>query len=246
MNPEKSWEMAGAKVQVLWRRIAGGMAAAAVIWPLCACQSVSQSQTTSLVRVVDASYNAPAVDVYAGKTEIAQNVAAGTITHYAILAPGAVTITVDAAGTKTPLETLTATLGAAGQHSVYLTDAGSGFVAKLLTDRAESSPLGDFSVRFLQAAPTTGAVDVYYLAPGQPVSSATPVVKGLGPGQDSGYVNVPDGTYVLMVTRAGSAEPVFMGSSATYAGGEVRTVLIQDEPAAHAQPVRVVVGDDQN
>lgn len=238
--------MAQAKGQNLWRRIAGGIAAAAVVWPLCACQSVSQSQTTSLVRVVDASYNAPAVDVYAGKTEIAQNVAAGTITHYAILGPGPVTITVDATGTKKPLATLTATLLAAGQHSVYLTDAGSGFHAKLLTDKAESSPLGDFSVRFLQAARTTGAVNVYYLAPGESVSNATPVVKGLEPGQDSGYVNVPDGTYALFVARAGSTEPVFMGSSVTYAGGEVRTVLIQDEPAVHAQPVRVVVGDDQN
>jgi hypothetical protein len=238
--------MAAAKGQIWWRRIAGGITAAAVVWPLCACQSVSQSQTTSLVRVVDASYNAPAVDVYAGKTEIAQNVAAGTITRYAILAPGPVTITVDATGTKTPLATLTTTLEAAGQHSVYLTDAGSGFHARLLKDKAESSPLGDFSVRFLQTAPTTGAVDVYYLAPGESVSDATPVVKGLESGQDSGYVNVPDGTYVLVVTRAGSSEPVFMGSSATYAGGQVRTVLIQDEPAVHTQPVRVVVGDDQN
>ncbi len=238
--------MAGVKDRILWRRIAGGMAAAAVVWPLCACQSVSQPETTSLVRVVDASYNAPAVDVYAGKTEIAQNVTAGMITHYAILAPGPVTITVDAAGTNTPLAKLTPVLGAAAQRSVYLTDAGSRFRAKLLTDKAESSPLGDFSVRFLQAAPTTGAVDVYYLAPDETVSEATPVVKGLQPGQDSGYLNLPDGKYALVVTRAGSTEPVFMGSSATYAGGEVRTVLIQDEPAVRRQPLRVVVGDDQN
>jgi len=238
--------MKQAKKHSLLRRVAGGIAATSVVWPLCACQSVSQSQTTSLVRVVDASYNAPAVDVYAAQTEIAQNVSAGTITHYAILGPGPVTISVDAAGTKRPLATLSATLQAAGQHSVYLTDAGSGFHAKLLTDKAESSPLGDFSVRFLQAAQTTGEVDVYYLAPGEPLSNATPVVKGLGPGQDSGYVNVPDGTYALVLTRVGSTTSVFMGSSATYAGGEVRTVLIEDEPGVHAEPVRVVVGDDQN
>jgi hypothetical protein len=196
--------------------------------------------------VVDASYNAPAVDVYAGKTEIAQHVVAGMITRYAILGPGPVTISVDATGTKRPLEKVTAILEAGGQRSVYLTDAGSGFLTKMLTDKAESSPLGEFSVRFLQAARATGAVDVYYLTPGESVGSARPVVKELLPGRDSGYVNVPDGKYVLVVTRAGSTEPVFMGSSATYAGGEVRTVLIQDEPAVHRQPVRVVVGDDQN
>ena len=237
--------MARAKSRFLRRRIASGIAAGAVVL-LSACQSVSQSQTTSLVRLVDASYNAPAVDVYAGKTEIARDVSAGTITRYAILAPGAVTITVDATGTKKTLATLTATLQAAEQHSVYLTDAGSGIDAKLLKDRAESSPVGDFSVRFLQAAHATGAVDVYYLAAGEAVKDATPVVRGLQAGQDSGYVDVPDGTYSLVVTRAGSTEPIFMGSSVTYAGGEVRTVLIQDEPAVHGRPLQVLVGDDQN
>lgn len=222
------------------------MAVAALVWPLCACQSMSESQTTSLVRVVDASYNAPAVDVYAGKTEIAHNVTAGTITHYAILAPGPVKITVDATGTRKPLATLTAKLQAAGQHSVYLSDTGNGFHVKLLKDKAKLSPLGEFSVRFLQAAQATGAVDVYYLAAGQSLGNATPVVQNLGPGQDSGYVNVPNGTYSLVVTRAGSMTPIFMGSRATYAGGEVRTMLIEDEPVSHVQPVRVIVGDDQN
>lgn len=228
------------------RRLAGWLAAAAVIWPLCACQTVSQSQTTSLLRVVDASYNAPAVDVYAGKTEIARNVAAGTITNYAILAPGPVTITVDATGTKEPLATLTTDLQAAGQHSVYLADAGSGFTAKLLRDQAESAPVGEFSVRFLQTAEATGKVDVYYLGNGQSPSDATPLVKDLAPGRVTGYLNVPDGSYQLVVTEAGSTTPVYTSSSATYAGGEVRTILIQNEPTVHPEPVRVVVGDDLN
>jgi hypothetical protein len=240
--------MTGVRAELLWKRTVAGVVAAAVAWPLCACQTVSESQTTSLVRVVDASYNAPAVDVYAGKTEIASHVVAGTITNYAILAPGAVTITVDAAGTRKPLAKLTADLEAAGQHSVYLTDAGTGFGAKLLRDQAESAPVGNFAVRFLQTAQASGAVDIYYLAHGQSLQGATPVVKGLGPGRDSGYVDVPNGSYALVVTRAGSKTPVFAGSSVTYAGGEVRTVLIQAGPAAQPSPraMQVVVGDDLN
>lgn len=228
--------------------MAGGLAVAAVMWPLCACQTVSQSQTTSLLRVVDASYNAPAVDIYAGQTEIAKNVSAGRITNYAILAPGPVTITVDATGTKKPLATLTTDLQAAQQHSVYLADAGSGFDAKLLEDQAVSAPVGDFAVRFLQSAPAAGAVDVYYLANGESLKEATPVVKGLGPGQDSGYVDVANGSYALVVTKAGSTVPVFTGSRVTYAGGEVRTVLIQSGPGVQpvGQPMQLVVGDDVN
>jgi hypothetical protein len=228
------------------RRLAAGLAAAAVMWPLCACQTVSQSQTTSLLRVVNASENAPAVDVYAGKTEIAKNVTVGTITHYAILAPGPVKITVDATGTTKPLATLPVDLQAAGQHSVYLADAGSGFTAKLLQDQSEPAPIGEFSVRFLQTAHATGTVDVYYLKQGQALADARPVARGLAPGAVTGYVNVPDGSYELVVTKAGSTTPVYTGSRATYAGGEVRTILIQDEPSAYQQPVHVVVGDDMN
>lgn len=240
--------MAAAGGLFFWRRVTAGAAAAAVMWPLCACQTVSESQTTSLVRVVDASYNAPAVDVYAGKTEIASNVAAGKITNYAILAPGPVTITVDATGTKTPLAKLTTDLQAAEQHSVYLADAGNGFEAKLLKDQTESGPVGEFSVRFLQSAQATGAVDVYFLENGQSLKDAKPVVQGLGPGQDSGYVTVPNGSYSLVVTQAGSKAAVFTGSSVTYAGGEVRTVLIQSGPASRPQAaaMQVVVGDDFN
>lgn len=231
---------------IFLRRAGCGLLAAAVAWPLCACQSVGNLQTTSLVRVVDAAYNAPAVDVYAGKTEIAKNVAAGMITNYAILAPGPVTITMDAAGTAKPLATLTANLDTGGQHSVYLADAGSGFDAKLLQDQANPAPVGDFSVRFLQNAKADGPVNIYYLASGETIANANPVVKSLAPGQDSGYINVPDGNYRLVVTKAGSQTPIYTSSSTAYVDGEVRTMLIQSEPAAHPQPMRIVIGDDQN
>ncbi len=238
--------MAEARALLFWKRMAGGLVVAAVVWPLCACQTVSESQTTSLLRVVDASNNAPAVDVYAGQTEIAKDVSVGRITNYAILAPGPVKITIVATGTKKPLATLRADLQAAEQHSVYLADAGSGFDANLLKDEGESAPVGEFAVRFLQTAQASGAVDVYYLGNGQSLQDATPVVKGLGPGQDSGYVDVPDGSYVLVVTKAGSKAAVFTGSRVTYAGGEVRTVLIEDEAATPPQPMQLVVGDDVN
>lgn len=238
--------MPGVKSRIIWRRIAGGLTAAAVVWPLSACQSVTQAQTTSLVRVLDASYNAPAVDVYAGKTEIAKDVGPGTITNYAILAPGPVTITVDATGTRKPLATVMTDLRAAGQHSVYLVDKGRGFNAKLLKDQAQPPPLGEFSARFFRTANATGAVDVYYLTSGEIVADATPVVTGLAPGQNSNYVNLPDGTYRLVVTRAGQTNPVFTGSSVTFAGGQVRTILISSESTVEPETVHVVVGDDSN
>ena len=100
------------------RRVTGGLLAVAVAWPLCACQSVSESQTASLVRVVDASYNAPAVDVYAGKTKIAKDVQAGKVSKYAILGLGPGTISGEAPGTKTPPGQLKGGFEGGGPHSV--------------------------------------------------------------------------------------------------------------------------------
>lgn len=228
------------------KRLAGWLVAVAVLWPLSSCQSVSQSQTTSLVRVVDASYNAPALDVYVGKTEIAKDVSPGTITNYAILVPGPEKITIDAAGTTKPLTTLTADLQAAQQHSVYITNAGTGFRAKLLTDQATPAPVGDFAVRFLQSAAATGSVNIYFLPKGASPANSKPRVKNLKPGQITGYLDLPNGNYRLVVIRNGNTTPVYTGSSMSYVEGEVRTVLIEDEPTVHQQPLHVVVGDDLN
>lgn len=228
------------------RWLEAGLLTPFLVWPLCGCQIVSGSQASSLVRVIDASSNAPAVDVYIGKTEIAQNIAAGTITNYAILAPALETISIDATGTTKPLATVSGDLQSAQEHSVYIADSGKSFTTTLLVDQSTAAPVGDFSVRFVQGANTTGNVDVYFVASGETFKGETPIVENFAPGLTTDYLNVPDGSYQLVVTKTGSITPLYTGSSVTYASGEVRTMLIVDEPTIDQQPVNVVVGDDLN
>lgn len=228
------------------RLLAAKSLAACLLWPLCGCQTVSGSQSSSLIRVIDSSYNAPALNVYVGKTEIAQNIAAGAITNYAILAPTLATISIDAAGTTKPLATLSADLRSAQEHSIYIADSGASFSSRLLTDQTTAAPVGDFSVRFIQGANAMGNIDIYFVASGETFKGTTPIVKDAAPGTASVYLNVPVGSYELVITKAGSTTPLFTGSDAAYGAGEVRTMLITDEPTVDQQPIKVVVGDDLN
>src|ERR1035437_3971098 len=93
---------------------------------LSACQNVAGFSQPSLVRVIDASYIAPAVNVYVEKTLFAGNIGEGTITPYGTLpATGDALIKVTAATGGATLVSSNGTLLAGHQHSVFLTDNGA-------------------------------------------------------------------------------------------------------------------------
>lgn len=219
-------------------------ALATVIGPICGCESVSGTEAVSLVRVIDASYNAPAVDVYVGATQIAGNIAASTITNYAILSPGIQTTKIDSTGTTKVLTTLSGSYLASQQHSVYITDSGTGFTATILTDQVVQAPVGKVDVRFLQNANAVGAVDIYLVPDGSKFAAATPIASDLAPGQVTSYIPVDAGSYQLVIAPAGSTTASYTGSAVTYIAAQVRTLLIVDQPNVDKQPINVVVGDD--
>jgi|SRR5579875_626128 len=227
-----------------FRFLTAVLALAAAILPLCGCQSVAGSQAVTLVRVIDASYNAPAVDVYVGQTPIAANIAAPVITNYAILSPGVQATRIDATGTTKVLASISGSYLAGTQHSVYITDSGTGFTATVLTDQAIPAPAGKFDVRFLQNADAVGNVDIYLVPDGSKFAAATPIAADLAPGQATSYIPVDAGSYQLVVTPAGSTTASYTGSAVTYTSGQVRTMLITDQPNVDQQPINVVVGDD--
>lgn len=213
---------------------------------LTGCQSVQGSSPVTMVRVIDASYNAPALNVNVGQTAIAAEIAGQTITNYAFLSPGASTAYVYPAGTKAPSASTTGDFLASQEHSVYLTDSGAGYTATILTDQDTAPPAGNISARFLQQAIATGAVDVYFVPSGDTLSDARPVLSNLTVGSITGYINIPAGTYSVVITPTGVATASYTGTSLQFTAGQVRTVLIMDAQLTTNPPVNVVIGDDLN
>jgi hypothetical protein len=146
--------MPGLNRKRLWARIGATVPVALLQLPaavLTGCQTVENAAPSqTLVRVIDASYNAPGIDVKVGTTAIATNIGAATITNYAFLPPEETTAWVY------PATSTTATASAQGeflvsqQHSVFITDSGANYTATILTDQATVPPVGYFSIRFLQ------------------------------------------------------------------------------------------------
>jgi len=213
---------------------------------LTGCQNIQGSSPQALVRVIDASYNAPAIDVKVGTTLIATNIGAGTIANYADLPPQMATVYVYPTGKTTPLTSVAGNFAGNTQHSLFLTDSGATFAATILTDQIVAPPAGYFSVRILQQALTTGAVDVYFVPGTSTLAGTKPLVSDVAAGTVSGYINVPIGTYTVDVTPAGDIKSPYISSSLTFATGAVRTLLIMDAQLTTNPPVTVVIGNDAN
>jgi hypothetical protein len=237
--------MAGLNRKKLWTRIGAASLVPALL--LLGCQSIQNSAPSqTLVRVIDSSYNAPAVDVKVGTTAIATNIGAATITNYAFLPPE------DTTAYVYPTKTTTATAQAQGnflvaqQYSVLITDSGANYTATILTDQATTPPTGQFSVRFLQQAVKAGAVDIYLVPSTSTLSGSKPLLTDVKPQSVSGYINVLAGSYTIVVTPTGVITTPYTSSSITFADGQVRTALIMDAQLTTNPPVTVVIGDDLN
>jgi len=212
---------------------------------LCGCQTIeNQAPTQTLVRVIDASYSAPSVDVKVGTTEIAADIGAGTFTNYAFLLPENATAYVYPAKTATATAEAQGTFEVAQQHSVFITDSAGIYGAAILADQAVAAPSGFFSIRFLQQASKAGAVDIYLVPSTATLAGTKALFSDVKPQAVEGYVNVPTGMYTLVVTPAGVVTTPYTSAPLTFADGQVRTALIMDAQLTTNPPVNVVIGND--
>jgi hypothetical protein len=215
---------------------------------LSSCTNVSGFTPTSLVRVVDASYIAPAVNVYVENTLFAGNIGQGYISNYGTAkpSPAAQIKVTQATGGKT-LVAAAATLNAGMQHSVFLTDNGASPTAYILTvleDQQTPAAAGHSAFRFLNQAPRTGAVDVYMVPGATTLANTIPLCTALPVGSTCGYVSFASATVTMVITPAGTVTPKFTSTSLALSGGEVRTVVIVDSQLTNDPPVQVVIAKD--
>jgi len=215
---------------------------------LSSCVNVATYTQPSLVRFIDASNIAPAVNVVVEGQPIAANVGQGAITSYATV-PGntAALIQITAATGGAALVTTNGTLLPGHQHSVFLTDNGAapnGYEVTILEDQQIAAASNQAAFRFLNQAPKTGAVDIYMVPQGVTLANAIPLVTGLAVGGTAGYISFPAQTVTMVVTPTGLTTPQFTSTPITLVGGEVRTVLIMDTQLTSNPPVMVTIADD--
>lgn len=215
---------------------------------LSSCTNVAGFSQTSLVRVIDASYIAPAANIYVENTLFAGNVGEGYISNYGTTKPSpAAVIKVTQANGGAALVTASATLNPGAQHSVFLTDNGASptqYIVTVLEDQSTPAASGHSAFRFLNQAPRTGPVDVYMVPGSTTLANTIPICTRLAVGATCGYVSFASQTLTMVITPAGSITPKFTSTALGLTGGEVRTVVIVDSQLTSDPPVQVVIAKD--
>jgi len=217
---------------------------------LSSCTNVAGFSQPSLIRVIDASYIAPAVNVYVEKTLFAGNIGEGYISNYGTVTPSpAAAIQVTQATGGASLVTASATLNGGAQHSVFLTDNGASpteYMVTVLEDQQTAAAAGHSAFRFLNQAPRTGAVDVYMVPANTTLANTIPLCAALPVGSTCGYVSFASQTVTMVITPTGVVTPKYTSTALALTGGEVRTVVIVDSQLTVNPPVEVVIANDVN
>ena len=215
---------------------------------LSSCTNVAGFSQPSLVRVIDASYIAPAVNIFVENTLFAGNVGEGYISNYGTVTPSqAAPIKVTQATGGAALVTASGTLNPGAQHSVFLTDNGSSptqYIVTVLEDQRVAAASGHSAFRFLNQAPRTGAVDVYMVPGASTLDQSIPLCTNLAVGATCGYISFASQTVTMVITPTGITTPKFTSTALGLTGGEVRTVVIVDSQLTSDPPVQVVIAKD--
>jgi hypothetical protein len=232
------------------RLVAVAGASLAIALGISACQVVAGFSQPSLVRVINASYIAPAVNIYVEKTIFASNVGEGFISNYGTAAPSnAATVTATAATGGAVLVSAAVTLKPGAHHSVFLTDNGSTptlYNLSVLEDQSISAASGHSDFRFLNQAPRTGPLDVYMVPAGTTLANTIPICVNIPVGQTCGYISFASQTVTMVITPTGTTTVKYTSTPLGLVGGEVRTVVMVDSQLTSNPPVNVVIADDVN
>lgn len=212
--------------------LALSLAAAAAV--LTGCQGMSRLQPISQVRVIDASPDAPAIDIRQNADTGLYNVAFGTVSSYIPVAPGAYTHAAYAAGTAQRLATVRGSFTDGGQYTVLTGNTAAALQMSILRDRSTPAPAGHVALRIVTQTTLPAAFDLYLLPAGSPMTALVPLASHASYGANTGYINAPSGTYSLVAFPAGSSplatRPIYNGAQASYPSGAVRTLVLIDHP----------------
>ncbi|MEO6802716.1 MAG: DUF4397 domain-containing protein [Granulicella sp.] len=218
---------------------------------LTGCQSFRPANPSAMVRIIDVSPDAPALDMYQGDNAVAYNLNFGTVTSYVPIAPGNSTFMVAPAGSRQALSSIQGTFTAGTLYTVLVDDSATNLQQVILTDRvqaAASKASTAPSVRLIHQAPRIGAVDIYLVPAGKRLSAVRPVVSNLAPGSSTGYLVVPNCICAAVMVPAGTAPRAGTAShietQANYGSGTARTLILLDPPATSSSGLQVITTVD--
>lgn len=183
------------------RRLVPLLAAFALVF--FAMPAAAQS-SNGLVRVIHASPDAPAVDVFVDGTRVLAGVEYTGVSNYLPVPAGEHTFVVAPAGAGVggAVITATANVQAGAAYTVAAIGQLANIQGKIFADNLSAPAAGNAHLRVLHLSPDTPAIDV------KTQDNAVTLVSNLAFPNAAGPTPVAAGTYDLKVTAAGSTDSV--------------------------------------
>lgn len=231
------------------KRALGLMSLSLLLLTVPGCQSITGSAAISEVRIIDASPDAPGLDVYQSTNVLAYNLGLGTITSYITFAPGTYSILVDADGSRQQLVAASGTFLNGGQYTVLIGNYLNSLQELIIKDQSTPAPSGQINVRFIDQSTRAGALDLYLVPSGSTIVQVKPVLTNITFDVNTGYMNIPAGSYTLVALPTGTVPTAtgttsYTGASVTYQSGAARTFVLVDQQLVTTPGIQVVTGDD--
>lgn len=224
-------------------------AAGATAVALTGCQGIVSSQSGSQVRIIDASPDAPGLDIYQNNAAIAYNLGFGTVTSYVPIDPGTYTTSATQSGSKQVLTTSKATYATGSQYTILIGNTSASLQQLILKDQSQAAPSGQIALRFIDQATRISAQDIYLVPAGQKLTAVTPVYTNITFGINTGYLNIPTGTYTLVMVPTGTVPAsdtisTYTGAQVTYTGGSAATIIMIDQQIVTTPGLQVITAAD--
>jgi hypothetical protein len=185
------------------------------------------------VRVIHASPDAPAVDIYVDGAVALDGIPYKAATDYVSVPAGQRIFQVFVAGTQTKVAEVNVSLGGGASFTVI----AAGFAAKtpalrlLLLQDILPLDMASGYLRVVHGAPSAPAVDVYVGAPFQTLRNRTAALTNVPFAANSNYLPVPANTGLMArVTPAGTRTIAIQSGRLSLPMGAVFTVIAIDNP----------------
>jgi hypothetical protein len=198
------------------------------------CGGGGSTSNSASLRFVQGSPDAPAVDFVVDGTTQTSNILYGNASAYVTVKSGSRDVQIIPVNSSSPVLTQKISLADSARETLLMTGPVAQPKSVVLSDTTTTTTTSQ--VRVVNISNAMGPADVYILAPGLSLASATPVGKGVAPGQDTGYQSATVGTgsaggnYVVYMTVPNTLN-VYMSTgplSFATSASQRQTVVILD------------------
>ncbi len=189
---------------------------------------VALNDARARVRAVHASPDAPEVNVLVNDAVALSDVPFAVGSDYLTILSGETNLKVNAAASSATVIDADLSIDAGTDYTVAAVNFLASIEPLVLVDDNSQPAAGNIKLRLVHAAPSAGLVDIYITDGTDDISILDPAIQDFDFKADSGYLEVPAGSYRVLITVADTKTVAIDSGTVDLTAGQVRTAFALD------------------